>query len=34
VQWNISKNNIAAGIYLASLRFGTVEKTTQISIVK
>jgi len=34
MQWNISRNNIAAGIYLASLRFGTVEKSTQISIVK
>jgi hypothetical protein len=34
VQWNVSKKTIAAGIYLASLRFGTVEKSTQISIVK
>jgi hypothetical protein len=34
VQWNISRNNIAAGIYLASLRSGTVEKSIQISIVK
>jgi hypothetical protein len=34
VQWNVSRTNVAAGIYLASLRCGGIEKTTQISIVK
>jgi hypothetical protein len=34
VQWNISKNKVAPGVYMASLKYGNVEKKTQISIVK
>jgi flagellar hook assembly protein FlgD len=34
VQWNVSKNKVAAGVYLASLRYGDVENKIQISIVK
>jgi hypothetical protein len=34
VQWNISRNNVAPGVYMASLRYGNVEKKTQLSIVK
>jgi flagellar hook assembly protein FlgD len=34
VQWNVSKNKVAAGIYLACLRYGDVENKIQISIVK
>ena len=34
IQWNIGKENVAAGIYVASLRYGNVEKNIQISIVK
>jgi hypothetical protein len=34
VRWNISRNNVAPGVYMASLRYGDVEKKTQLSIVK
>jgi hypothetical protein len=34
VQWNISKNTVAPGVYLATMRYGSVKKMTQISIVK
>lgn len=34
VQWNISKSKVAAGVYLASLRYGDVENKIQLSIVK
>lgn len=34
VRWNIARDNVAAGIYIASLRYGNVEKNIQISIVK
>jgi hypothetical protein len=34
VQWNIAKDNAAAGIYVAALRCGDVEKKIQLSIVK
>jgi hypothetical protein len=34
VQWNISTSKVAAGVYLASLRCGTIDKKAQISIVK
>jgi len=34
VQWDYSKNSVAAGIYVASLRYGDVEKNIQISLVK
>jgi hypothetical protein len=34
VQWSISKNKVAPGVYMASLRYGNVEKKTQLSIVK
>lgn len=34
VQWNISKTNVPAGIYLASLKCRGIEKSAQISIVK
>ena len=34
VQWNVSKNKVAGGVYLASLRYGDVENKLQISIVK
>jgi hypothetical protein len=34
VQWDIAKRNVAAGIYLAALRYGSFENKIQISIVK
>lgn len=34
VQWNLSKSSIAPGVYMASLKYGAVEKKTQLSIVK
>jgi hypothetical protein len=34
VQWYYSKSSIAAGIYVASLRYGDVEKNIQLSLVK
>jgi hypothetical protein len=34
VMWNIAKRRIAAGIYLAAMRYGTFENKIQISIVK
>ncbi|HMD67356.1 MAG TPA: hypothetical protein VKF42_00660 [Chitinivibrionales bacterium] len=34
VMWNISKRRIAAGVYLAAMRYGTFENKIQISIVK
>jgi hypothetical protein len=34
VQWNISKKPVAPGVYLATMRYGSVRKMTQISIVK
>ncbi len=34
IQWSIAQNKVAAGIYVASLRIGTVEKNIQISLVK
>jgi hypothetical protein len=34
VMWNITKHRIAAGVYLAAMRYGTFENKIQISIVK
>jgi hypothetical protein len=34
VQWSIAKRNVAAGIYLAAMRYGSFENKIQISIVK
>jgi hypothetical protein len=34
VTWNFSKRKVGAGIYLASMRFGSFENKIQISIVK
>jgi hypothetical protein len=34
VRWGVSSQRIASGIYLAALRYGTVENKIQISIVK
>jgi hypothetical protein len=34
LQWDYAKNKVAAGIYVASLRYGEVEKNIQISLVK
>lgn len=34
VQWGFAKNKVAAGIYVASLRCGDVEKNIQLSLVK
>jgi hypothetical protein len=34
IAWNLGSNKVAAGIYLASMRYGNVENKTQISIVK
>jgi hypothetical protein len=33
-RWAFAKDNVAAGIYVASLRYGDVEKNIQISLVK
>jgi hypothetical protein len=34
IQWGFAKNKVAAGIYVASLRYGDVEKNIQLSLVK
>jgi hypothetical protein len=34
LQWDYAKNKVAAGIYVASLRYGDVEKNIQLSLVK
>jgi hypothetical protein len=34
VQWNIAKDNVATGIYVAALQCGDVEKKIQLAIVK
>lgn len=34
VRWNFAKAKVAAGVYVASLRYGEVEKNIQMSIVK
>jgi hypothetical protein len=34
VKWSIAGRNVAAGIYLAAMRYGIIEHKTQISIVK
>jgi hypothetical protein len=34
IRWGVSSQRIAAGVYLAALRYGTVENKIQISIVK
>jgi hypothetical protein len=34
IQWCVAKDRVATGIYFASLQVGSVEKTSQITIVK
>ena len=34
ISWGVSAQRIAAGVYLAAMRYGTVENKIQISIVK
>jgi hypothetical protein len=34
IQWSIEKHSVAAGVYWSSIRFGSVEKKTKISMVK
>jgi len=34
IQWGFAKDKVAAGIYVASLRYGEVEKNIQLSLVK
>jgi len=34
IQWDFAKDKVAAGIYVASLRYGEVEKNIQLSLVK
>jgi hypothetical protein len=34
VRWDYAKDKVAAGVYVASLRYGEAEKNIQISVVK
>ena len=34
VRWDFAKDKVAAGVYVASLRFGDIEKTIHLSVVK
>jgi len=34
IQWNVSKNAVANGVYLVTLKYGAIKKMTQLTIVK